>query len=36
MPTGTILIVFGSWLALLALTIWLHVRSSGDDRDGGS
>lgn len=32
MPTSTILIVGGSWLILLALTIW-RFRSGGRDED---
>lgn len=29
MPLSTILIVFGSWIALLALTVWQYRRHRG-------
>ena len=31
MPLHTILIVGGSWVILLALTIWTYSRRSGED-----
>jgi hypothetical protein len=34
MPAATAVIVFGSWLVLLGLTIWMGVRSGGEPRDG--
>ena len=32
MPLGTVLIVWGSWVLLLALTIWTYRK--GSDGDG--
>lgn len=34
MPTATAIIVFGSWLVLLALTIWMSLRREREPRDG--
>jgi len=33
MPGMTLLVVFGSWVLLLALTIVRYVRSGGEDDD---
>jgi hypothetical protein len=33
MPASTIVIVFGSWLALLALAIWFRWRSAREDEE---
>jgi hypothetical protein len=33
MPVSTIIIVWGTWLALLVLTVWSYRR--GDDGSGG-
>ena len=34
MPAATAVIVFGSWLVLLGLTIWASVRGGREPRDG--
>ena len=34
MPIATLLIVFGSWIALAGLAVWFRLRSS-DEEDGG-
>jgi len=34
MPLSTILLVWGSWVALLALTIWRYRRTRDEEDEG--